>query len=555
MYPLSTRPVARTCAVALATAVAWGLLLSPARADVRDHIFEFIDSIHQGAELQEFPGGLYAEETLSLLYEGRGYEPAWASYEDIKPVLAELKASFHEGLNPEDYHYSALKALETDYFSALDQHRRDRLRASFDVLLTDGVLLYARHLLEGKVDPGRVEETWNFTRADFEPAVTVQRLAEALEEGSVVERLQAFKPSMRFYRLGRSELARYRELEQRKEFMKVPTDTVLRPGMQHENVAALRARLVQLGYAVGRSVDAGVYDRDLVAAVEDFQYLHTLDADGIVGKETFRELNTPYAARIDQLRLNLDRLRWIRNDISDRMVIVNIAGFELYYFSDNALAWETDVMVGQIKYQTPIFRHRISYLEFNPTWTVPRSIISRSLFPKFSRNPDYIRSANYKLYDGDGVEVDPQTLDWSRYSRNHFPFRVVQQPGPDNALGRVKFMFPNQYAIYLHDTPARALFSRTSRAFSSGCIRVRDPMRLAELLLADEPGWDRAGIDRTLEEGRRRVVRLGDAVEVMLMYWTASPTPDGRIQLHPDIYAKDPATLALLNAAPQVLTQ
>jgi murein L,D-transpeptidase YcbB/YkuD len=528
---------------------------APAWADVQAHIFDIFDSLHQGEQPYGITGGLYAADTLNLLYSERGYEPAWASYDAITPVLAELSASRDEGLDPEDYHYSVLKSLESEYVSAADQGRRDHLRATFDVLLSDAVLLYGRHLQEGKVDPGRVEPTWNFSRPDFDPETTVKRVQEALAEGNVVERLEAFKPKMRVYGLLKSELARYRELDTRYDFTAVPMDTVLRPGMRHDNVIALRTQLARLGYQADATDDGALYDDELAASVRDFQRMHTLDPDGIVGKGTFRELNTPYADRVDQLRLNLDRLRWIRNDVTDQMVIVNIPGFELYYIRDNNLDWETGVMVGKIKHQTPIFRHEITYLEFNPTWTVPRSIIRRSLFPKFNANPDYLRSANYKLYNTDGVEVDPFTLDWSQYSANRFPFRVVQQPGPDNALGRVKFMFPNEYAIYLHDTPARSLFSRSSRAFSSGCIRVQDPMQLAERLLADEQGWDRSRIDATVEDGNRRVVRLGSPVEVMLMYWTASPTPDDRIQLHPDIYDRDARTLALLDEHPRGIAQ
>lgn len=554
MTSFTPRWVRALRAAALALAV-WTAPVAPAQADVQAHIFDIFDSLNQGLQPLGMEQGLYASDTLTRLYSRRDYQPAWDSYEAIEPVLAELRASRDEGLEPDDYHYSVLKSLEAEYFSARDQHTRDRLRATFDVLLTDGVLLYGRHLQEGKVDPGRVEATWNFSRPDFEPALVVERVQEALAAGNVVERLQAFKPQMRAYGLAKAELARYRALASQYEFKEIPVDTVLRPGMRHDNVVALRTQLARLGYPVEDVDDGTLYDDDLVAAVRDFQQLHTLDADGIVGKGSFRELNTPYADRIDQLRLNLDRLRWIRNDITDQMVIVNIAGFEVYYFEDNALVWESDVMVGTIKHQTPIFRHEITYLEFNPTWTVPRSIISRSLFPKFNGNPEYVRSAGYKLYDRDGVEVDPFTLDWSRYSASRFPFRVVQQPGPNNALGRVKFMFPNQYAIYLHDTPARALFSRTSRAFSSGCIRVRHPLQFAELLLANENGWDRARIDATIENGNRRVVRLGSPVEVMLMYWTASPTPDDRIQLHPDIYDRDARTLALLDEPPQEIIE
>ena len=211
-------------------------------------------------------------------------------------------------------------------------------------------------------------------------------------------------------------------------------------------------------------------------------------------------------------------------------------------------------MTGTIEHQTPIFSERLKYLEFNPTWTVPRSIIARSLFPKFSANPQYVIDNDYILYDHKGRAVDPLTIKWSAYSGKSFPYRVVQQPGDLNALGRVKFIFPNRYAIYLHDTPSRALFSRSARAFSSGCVRVKNPLEFAEVLLNDSDTWSLAQVEALVEsrEPQRRVF-LDRDVDVMLMYWTTSPTRGGRLQFHRDIYGKDPAALVALNAAPGVI--
>jgi murein L,D-transpeptidase YcbB/YkuD len=208
-------------------------------------------------------------------------------------------------------------------------------------------------------------------------------------------------------------------------------------------------------------------------------------------------------------------------------------------------------MTGTVAHETPMFRATIKYLVFNPTWTVPRSIIGRSLYGKFSANPDYITEHNYKLYDSAGTEVLPAQLDWSRLSRSRFPYRVVQQPGPDNALGRVKFMFPNKHAIYLHDTPHRELFTRSARAFSAGCIRVQHPLQLAELLLADPDLWQQSQVEEVVESKVLKTVRLANPVDVLLMYWTASPTANGRIKFHPDIYQRDANVLARLNAPPE----
>jgi murein L,D-transpeptidase YcbB/YkuD len=533
-------------------AFAWLLLAGGlAMASPRDEIFGIFDTIHQGEQPHVLPEPVRASATLGLFYDMRNYEPAWPTYDDIQRILAELAASEKEGLNPDDYHYSTLKSLEAEYFATREGGEKDRLHAAFDVLLSDGVLLYARHLQEGKVDPARVESTWNFARRDFEADRVAAALAEAIQQGDVVERLNGFKPGLRFYGLMKEELARYRDLDRRYDTLTLPEDTVLKPGMRHGNVSILREQLSRLGYDAANAPDPDLFDEGLKNAVMRFQQRHSLDADGVVGRNSFRELNTSYARRVDQLRLNLDRVRWVQDSLADELVIVNIPGFELYLFRDAVLAWQTDVMVGTIRTQTPIFRADMSYLEFNPTWTVPRSIIGRSLYGKFSADPAYIAEHNYTLYDRDGVAVDPAAIDWSGTSRNRFPYRVVQQPGPGNALGRVKFMFPNKYAVYLHDTPSRALFSRTARAFSAGCVRVRDPLHFADLLLADESGWNRERIDEVVESARRTVVRFSDPIDVMLMYWTTSPDPDSGIQFHPDIYNRDAKSLALLEETPR----
>jgi murein L,D-transpeptidase YcbB/YkuD len=332
----------------------------------------------------------------------------------------------------------------------------------------------------------------------------------------------------------------------------MPGDVVLKPGMRHNNVAALRTKLQKMGYSqVDTGADEDLFDDQLKASVKVFQTEHGLDADGVVGKNSFTELNTSYSERIDQIRVNLDRVRWINEGVGNDYVIVNVAGFELYLFRDSELAWETEVMVGTIKHKTPLFQSRMKYLVLNPTWTIPNGIKRRSTFPKFSADPNYPIEHNYKIYNTDGVEVDPLSIDYSQYSAGRFPFRVVQQPGPNNALGRVKFIFANKYAVYLHDTPSRDLFSHTSRAFSSGCIRVQNPLHFAEILLDDDQKWSRAEIDKVIEGGKQKVVHLKEPLHVMLMYWTASPSIDGGIQLHPDIYNRDARTIAALKEKPR----
>ncbi len=535
----------------LAAALLCASISTAAQASVRDDIFDIVEAVSVGEENDLLPEPVRAREMVAAFYQLRDYELAWDDKEEINAVLDLMGSSDRHGLDPTDYHYVDLRALQAEWNSRL--LRRDRVRARFDVLLTDAVFMYARHIVEGKVDPSRWEESWNYTRRDFAEDEIIAKLSTALVEKNLVQVLRALEPDLKFYQLLQAELKHFRELEQRGDFVVVPEDTVLKPGMDHSNVAVLREKLRRMGLwqqAQGQSVDSEHFDSSLKESVMHFQARYSLDADGIVGRNSFAELNKSYADRIDQVRINLDRIRWINDDFGDDLVIVNIAGFELYLIRDRAVAWETDVMVGTIKNETPMFHSQIKYLVLNPTWTVPGGIKRRSIFPKFSKNPNYPLEHNYKLYNTDGEEVDPLSIDYSQYRAGRFPFRVVQQPGPENALGRVKFIFPNKYAVYLHDTPSRSLFSRSSRAFSSGCIRVQYPLQFAEILLDDQQKWSRANIDKVIEGGKQQVVHLKKPLDVMLMYWTASPTADGGVQFHADVYNRDAKAIAALKEKP-----
>lgn len=541
----------RTAISALLLAViAWA---APVWADLQYELQAITEQLVLDGQGHLPSGGVvYQPAIVEEFYFELGYQPAWKDRAQAADVLALLKASWEEGLNPEDYHYSELMAL----WSRRDQDwpERDRSRARFDVLLTDGVLLYIRHLLEGKADPRQLDPNFNYARMDFEPKRVSVNLRKAIDENTLSAIVERARPSQPFYQQMRAALAHYRALDSELTFQAIPSDTVLKPGQSHANVVPLRVRLMELGYDARPVADKRVFDAGLVAAVKQFQQDHGLDVDGVVGRQSYNFLNMSYKARVNSLRVNMDRLRWIAQDVTDDFIIVNIAGYEMYYMRDRELHWESPVMVGTIQHQTPIFTARLKYLEFNPIWTVPRSIIGRSLLPKFKANPQYVLDNNYHLYDRAGKQVDPLSLNWSAYTINNFPFSVVQQPGEKNALGRVKFIFPNRHAVYLHDTPARNLFSRSARAFSSGCVRVKHPLEFAEVLLNDPQNWSLAQVEGLVASGKpQERVYLDRDVDVMLMYWTTSPTRGGKLQFHADIYGKDAAALAALTAAPRVL--
>jgi murein L,D-transpeptidase YcbB/YkuD len=231
-------------------------------------------------------------------------------------------------------------------------------------------------------------------------------------------------------------------------------------------------------------------------------------------------------------------MRWVFRDLPDEFIIVDIAGFHVYVVKNGLQVWESRVQVGKPYHATPVFKDTMRYLDFNPTWTIPPGILRRSTLPAIRKDPGYLQRSNMTVLTTSGTVVDPSTIDWAATATGGFPYMIRQEPGPDNALGRVKFMFPNKYMVYLHDTPSKGLFARSERTFSSGCIRVQNPFDLAELLLADQ-GWDRSRIDQVVASKKTTRVNLENPITVMLLYWTAEVDQDGTVHFRNDVYDRD----------------
>ena len=325
----------------------------------------------------------------------------------------------------------------------------------------------------------------------------------------------------------------------------MPTGPALKPGGADPRVSPLRERLGITGDLVARGAGSGdFYDADLERAVRRFQDRHALSVDGVIGRQTLAALNVPLQARIDQLRLSLERARWVLESVVPRYVAVNIAGFRAAMVREGNVVWTARVVVGRAYRQTPVFRGEMQYLVLNPTWTVPPGILRNDTLPKVKQDPAYLRRENIRVIDREGRWIDPLSVNWRAYGGS-VPYTLRQDPGANNALGRIKFVFPNPHAVYLHDTPARNLFEQPERTFSSGCIRVEDPFRLAELLL-DDPKWTRQTLQHAVDAGNTQVVRL-EPVPVFILYFTASVDPDGTLRFYKDVYQRDAGLLAALN--------
>jgi murein L,D-transpeptidase YcbB/YkuD len=297
-----------------------------------------------------------------------------------------------------------------------------------------------------------------------------------------------------------------------------------------------------------------VFDDDLVEGVKRFQYRHGLDPDGAVGEATLEALNVPVECRIEQIKANLERWRWLPSDFGERYILVNIAAFSLDVIENGRSAMKIPVIVGRDYRETPVFGADMTYVVLNPTWTVPPKLAVEDILPKVRKNPEFLGTQKIRVFSDwteKAAEVDPATIDWSALGAARFPYLLRQDPGPENALGRIAFMLPNAYSVYLHDTPERGLFQRAERDFSSGCIRVADPIGLAEYLLAGEAGWDRRGIMAAIEKGATRSVPLPKPIPVFVVYLTAWVDEGGVTHFQRDVYNRDPVLIrALAEPAP-----
>jgi len=531
----------------------WGLVLAIAslatarvaladEAAVAEHVQQAVTRVQQGPRPEV--GGELISSTILLpaFYEDRQFRPAWTP-PALESLLAAVRDSALDGLEPNDYH---LAALVRGREALADPAIPDPTRAAIDVIATDALIRLGYHARFGKVDQQRIFGNWNFTGplTDADPLALME---QAIAGGTVAQVVQDLFPHHPFYTALKAALARYRAIGVAGGWESIPAGPTIKPGASDPRLAALRRRLAIEGdlpadaraspSEAGAAPDAqdapaepaasraSLLDPTLAAALSRFQARHGLEADGALGAGTVRALDVSVAARVDQLRISLDRARAVMHDLPRRFVLVNVAGFTVYVVDGDWPIWESRVVVGKPFTETPIFRAQMSYVVLNPTWTVPPGIMKKEILPGIRRDPAYLAKKGLEWQDG----------------------QVVQPAGPKNALGRIKLMFPNPYAVYLHDTPSRTLFAQETRTFSHGCIRVQKPVELAALAL-DDPAWSVERLDSTIATGRTQNVTLSRKLPVLVLYWSATVGESGTVYLLDDPYQRDRAGLAALDA-------
>jgi L,D-transpeptidase YcbB len=476
---------------------------------------------------------------LAKFYQERQMAPLWldgggptARAEVLAGVLRDAD---QDGLDPADYH----AAIITELLSAgtSDQHAELELRLSL------GLLEMTSDLASGRLEPQKVNPELFVYPQEVDPATVIRSAAGAQDITAFVA---SYEPKQPEYLRLKAALADYRALATAGSWPTIADGSTLKPGMSDPRVARLRARL---DVPAPQGGDAARFDDALAEAVKQFQARHGLEQDGFVGQNTLAALNVPVEDRIRQILLNLERRRWMADNPGERYVFVNLADFELKMVDGPKTVFDTRVVVGAPYHRTPVFSGDMTYLELNPYWNVPPSIARNELLPKIKADPGYLAANDFQLLSdwSDSARVlDPHAIDWSAVRPDAFAYKLRQGPGPGNALGHVKFMFPNQFNIYLHDTPARGLFAREVRDFSHGCIRVQAPETLAAFVLDRQPGWSEGQIKAAIASGQRQIVTLSQPLPVHIAYLTAWVNKDGSVNFRRDVYGRDAILAAAL---------
>lgn len=518
------------------------LLLGAAGAHAQapsDSLRSRIEHLHE-AQARVIRGvRLTQPDAVSHFFEARNFAPAWtdAAADGILQAIRDIE---HDGLNPRDYHLAAIESIRAAPAGSPGRE------ADLQIVLTDAVGAIVDHVRFGKVRPVTLDRRWNVDPRSGAPALE-SLIAEVAAAASPAAGIEALKPSHFIYRGLKQALAARRADAASGGWPAVPPGATLKPGMKDARVRTVRQRLAATG-ELAAAGDGDEYDEALVRAVQQFQERHRLAPDGAIGRVTLDAMNVTAEARVDQIRVNLERARWVVGGLSDTFMLVNLPAFKAYLIRGGKNVWETRAQVGRAGRQTPAFRADMRYVVFNPDWTVPPTIAAQDVLAPMRKGQNAIARKKLTILDRQGRAVSPASIDWSTATPRTFPYTLRQPPGPDNALGRVKFIFPNEHAIFLHDTPSRELFRADERTFSSGCIRIENPLDLAAMLLDDQDGWDAPRIQQVVDAGKTETVYLKQPLPVLIVYWTVSVGASGDLRFARDVYNLDRVVQRALNA-------
>ncbi|HTY39330.1 MAG TPA: L,D-transpeptidase family protein [Bacteroidota bacterium] len=485
---------------------------------------------------------VYSPSLVRTFYASRDWKAGWSSAHEVlasaDSLIGILRTADREGFRPSDYHLVAIDSTlsRIRQKTGLDPVRR----AELDILLTDAFLLYAAHCNEGCIDKDSLVRRWTAASTKF-PYDSL--LARALETHAISSAIRQLLPHHHYYSDLRGLLASYRSPGKRAGWGSVPFGTPMKGGDVGSRVFALKSRMRASGDLISRSGASGdEYDSTLVDAVRAFQKRHGLDPTGIADSATIAVANVSMERRIEQVKVNLERWRWMPHDLGKRFVLINIPDFQLTVFEGQKPVLTMKVVLGLATWQTPVFSSELTQVLLNAHWFAPDDIVEKELINYMKADTNYLKSNNMSLWrevHDSLVQVDPHTVDWASMNDKTIDFHLRQDPGPQNIMGQIKFLIPNRFNIYLHDTPYRDDFTKTVRMFSHGCIRLEKPAELAEYVLSEFPDWTRERIDTLIARTTEQTLLMKRPIPVHVVYMSAWKDEDGATQYRSDFYGLD----------------
>ncbi|MGL2966618.1 L,D-transpeptidase family protein [Flavobacterium sp. XGLA_31] len=467
----------------------------------------------------------YNSPTLTAFYQKFENETVWQSAKKRALILAELSQAENEGLNPSDYHIKKLNAFEKKFSSLSDKEM-----VNYDLLLTYNLQKYIRHISQGKLNPMALYKNWELNPKKND---VVKILLNSYKSTDFWASLDSCKPQHLVYKRLKSALVLLNTFP-KDTLKKITFEAKIIPNDTNNALLKIKQKLVYWNDLKKPDSLTNIYDSRTVTAIKKFQTRHGLAADGVIGKGTIAALNFTKEQRRQQIVANLERWKWYQQDLGKQYLIINIPDYSLHVVHDNDTIRTHKIIVGSAKRKTPVLSSKLSYAVFNPTWTVPPTIIKEDVIPATLKNRNYLAEKNITVYDANGNVVEASHWKASR-ARG---YRYVQSPGTYNSLGMVKLIFPNRFSVYLHDTNHRDYFDKTNRSLSSGCVRVDNPLELTAYLLNDTIQYSKTKIADILKDGKTQNVRIPSETYLYLWYWTAW-SEEGKLIFRDDIYDLD----------------
>ena len=516
-------------------------LAAPPLEELHTALSENLQSLAVAPEKLENSKGSLSDRNLciALIYSKTGSKPLWVTENGpdnrAAIILDFLKKSEEEGLNPQRY--------QTGEIADLWSSRIPASLARLDTLLTYNLVRYIHDISYGQLQslaPGDAEAT-DVLEKNFDSVVAVE---DSLNAPDLAAFLTALVPAHEHYQGLKRGLKVYRAIAASGGWKRIPDGKTIRPGETDDRLLLIYKRMLSPGISPPPKPEGNVYEPSLQAAVARFQQLNGIEPDGVIGPQTLAAMNIPASALVEQIIVNMTRWRWQAHSLGKRYVLVNIASFNLTAYNGDEMVLNFPVIIGQLQHQTPVFSDSIKYIEMNPYWNITPSIARNEELPNLRKNSRYLTDRHVRLYSNwgsDATELDSTAMDWHAVSSSQMAsYKLRQDPGPWNSLGRIKFVFPNKYSVYMHDTPSRNLFSRSKRDFSHGCIRLSNPMALALFALEDQGKvWTRQMIQEIFDSGKRKVLRLTLPLPIHITYQTSWVDKDGQIHFNRDIYSRD----------------